>query len=107
MALKAAFIFLSPSGDSKTADAVVETPDVAVTVAAARDYAEAEEVARRLVEDGVQAIELCGGFGIQGATRIDEAVGENAAVGVVRFDVHPGLGFKSGDAVFAAPGTER
>ena len=29
-----------------------------------------------------------------------EAVGDKAAVGVVRFDNHPGLEFKSGDVLF-------
>jgi len=34
------------------------------------------------------------------AARIAEAVAGKAAVGVVRFDGHPGLGGKSGDELF-------
>jgi hypothetical protein len=54
-----------------------------------------------MVEQGIAAIELCGGFGVAGAARIARAVEGKAAVGVVRFDGHPGLGGKSGDAIFA------
>jgi hypothetical protein len=32
--------------------------------------------------------------------RVAEAVGDRAFVGVVRFDRHPGLGYKSGDELF-------
>jgi hypothetical protein len=31
---------------------------------------------------------------------VAEAVGDEVAVGVVRFDNHPGLEFKSGDAIY-------
>jgi hypothetical protein len=67
---------------------------------AARDYAQAEKVARDLVAEGIVAIELCGGFGHEGTARIVKAVQGKAAVGVVRFDCHPGLEGKSGDALF-------
>jgi len=53
-----------------------------------------------LVLEGVEAIELCGGFGNKGTARIAEAVAGKAAVGVVRFDGHPGLSGKSGDELF-------
>jgi hypothetical protein len=38
---------------------------------------------------------------MSGAARIARAVEGKAAVGVVRFDGHPGLDGKSGDAIFA------
>jgi len=101
MNLKAAFIFLADGANSATARQVVSTPSVDVTVVGAANYADAEEVAKGLVADGVAAIELCGGFGIAGTARITKAVDGKAAVGVVRFDGHPGLGGKSGDVVFA------
>jgi hypothetical protein len=71
-----------------------------VITVAANDYAQAVAVCRELVEEGVVAIELCGGFGHAGTAAVAEAVGDRAAVGVVRFDNHPGLEFKSGDALF-------
>jgi hypothetical protein len=100
MALKAAFIFLAPEVDPATHRGEVLTPAVELTVVAARDYAQAEKVAQDLVEKGVVAIELCGGFGHEGTARIVKAVQGKAVVGVVRFDCHPGLEGKSGDTLF-------
>ncbi|MBW1724028.1 MAG: hypothetical protein JRD87_03220 [Deltaproteobacteria bacterium] len=100
MTLKAAFIFLAPEADPQQHRATVVTPQVELTAVAARDYAEAEQVAQMLVSEGVEAIELCGGFGNKGTGRIAEAVAGKAAVGVVRFDGHPGLDGKSGDELF-------
>ena len=100
MALKAAFIFLAPDTDPQQHRATVVTPQVELTAVAAQDYADAERVAQMLVSDGVEAIELCGGFGNKGTARIADAVAGKAAVGAVRFDCHPGLGGKSGDELF-------
>jgi hypothetical protein len=101
MSLKAAFIFLAPEADAVKHHATVQTPQVDLTVVGVANYAEAESAAKSLVGKGVAAIELCGGFGVTGAARIARAVEGRAAVGVVRFDGHPGLGGKSGDAIFA------
>ena len=53
-----------------------------------------------MADAGCGAIELCGGFGIQGTALIDKAVAGKARVGAVRFDLHPGLDNKSGDEIF-------
>jgi hypothetical protein len=100
MALKAAFIFLAPEVDPQRDRQTVVTPEVELTAVAAGSYKEAEAVAVELVDEGVKAIELCGGFGNRGTARIAEAVAGKAAVGVVRFDIHPGLDGKSGDDLF-------
>jgi len=100
MALKAAFIFLAPEADPAAHRAQVVTPVVELTVVGVADYAGAEQVARALVDEGIGAIELCGGFGHEGTARIVRAVQGKAAVGVVRFDNHPGLEGKSGDLLF-------
>lgn len=100
MTLKAAFIFLAPEVDPKKDRQTVVTPQVELTAVAASNYAEAEAVAVELVKEGIEAIELCGGFGNRGTGRIADAVAGKAAVGVVRFDGHPGLGGKSGDELF-------
>lgn len=100
MALKAAFIFLAPGADAKRDRSVVITPEVELVVVGVSDYADAEDAAKNLVDEGTVAIELCGGFGHVGTARIVEAVAGRAAVGVVRFDVHPGLEGKSGDTIF-------
>lgn len=100
MALKAAFIFIAPEADAEKHRAVVDTPEVQLTVVGVKDYKSAADVAAKLVEQGICAIELCGGFGIEGAAMVKRAAGGKAAVGVVRFDNHPGLNFKSGDELF-------
>jgi hypothetical protein len=101
MSIEAAFIFIAPEADPAVHTAIVETPIVRLRVVGVKTYAEAVTAAVDLVESGVAAIELCAGFGNQGVAAIARAVGTRAQVGVVRFDPHPGLGFKSGDTVFA------
>lgn len=97
--LKAAFIFIAPNGDPKQHRSWVRTEQVELLTVAVGDYAQAESLAKELVEkDGIAAIELCGGFGVAGTARVAAAV--NVPVGVVRFDVHPGLGNVSGDSLF-------
>lgn len=98
--LKAVFIFVAEGADGKKDRSVVTTPAVELTTVGVVDYAEAVAVSRELVEDGVQAIELCGGFGHVGTAKIVEAVGDKAVVGVVRFDKHTGLGNQSGDSMY-------
>lgn len=100
MALKAAFVFVAPNVDPDLHRQTIATPQVELTAIAVNDYAQAVTVCRQLVDEGIVAIELCGGFGHAGTAAIAEAVGDRAAVGVVRFDNHPGLQFKSGDALF-------
>lgn len=101
MVLQAAFIFLAAGAKPDEHRSVVRTPQVDLVVVGVPDYAQAEMAAKSLVDDGVAAIELCGGFGIAGRARIAQAVGSKVAVGVVRFDGHPGLSGKSGDLIFA------
>ncbi|HKI81897.1 MAG TPA: DUF6506 family protein, partial [Pseudodesulfovibrio sp.] len=89
--LKAAFIFVAPNADPARDRNWTKTEAVELLAVAVKDYAQAEAVARELVEkDGVKAIELCGGFGSAGTARVADAV--DVPVGVVRFDIHPGLG---------------
>ena len=98
--LKAAFIFVAPESDSKQHRSVIATPAVELTTVGVKDYQAAVETAKELVAQGIVAIELCGGFGIEGVAAVKKAVAGKAAVGVVRFDNHPGLEGKSGDELF-------
>jgi hypothetical protein len=100
MTLKAAFIFVAPEADPEKHRAVLNTPIVELTCVGVKNYAEASKVAAGLVSEGIVAIELCGGFGIEGTALVKQAVAGKAVVGVVRFDTHPGLQFKSGDDIF-------
>jgi Family of unknown function (DUF6506) len=100
MALKAAFIFVAPEGNPAEHRAWVKTPQVEVLSVGAKDYEAAAVVAADLLKEGIQAIELCGGFGSAGVAKIVDAVEGKIPVGVVRFDIHPGLGNQSGDTIF-------
>ncbi|HWQ78567.1 MAG TPA: DUF6506 family protein [Anaerovoracaceae bacterium] len=55
---------------------------------AVQNYSEAVEVAKGLVESGIQAIELCGGFGNKGLVMISEAVEGEAAMAAVGLNLH-------------------
>ncbi len=102
MTLKAAFMFVAPGADHKIHRSVIRTAEVELTTIGVGNYAMAEEAAKILVAEGVQAIELCGGFGIEGTAAVKQAVQGKAVVGVVRFDSHPGLGNQSGDDIFSS-----
>lgn len=98
---KAAFMFVTPDSDPQEHIARLSTPEVLdLTVVGVRDYDQAARVAKELIEQGVTAFELCGGFGHAGVARVAEAVEGRAVVGVVRFDHHPGMGHRSGDELF-------
>ncbi|WP_175059802.1 DUF6506 family protein [Thermococcus sp. 2319x1] len=71
--------------------AVISTPVVELHVVGVKNYDEACRIAKELVSEGIAAIELCGGFGHRGVAKIVEAVEGKVPVGVVRFDIHPGL----------------
>ncbi|HWP51347.1 MAG TPA: DUF6506 family protein [Clostridia bacterium] len=98
--LQAAFLFLSPDADSAKNRTVVATSAVELTVVGVKDYTDAVNVAKALVSNGCKCIELCGGFGFIGTAKIVEAVDDEASVGAVRFDCHPGLNGESGDKLF-------
>lgn len=100
MSLRAAFMFIAPQGNPLQHVATVTTPEVEVITVAVSDYPGACATAIDLVDKGCVAIELCGGFGSEGVAQVARAVRGRAAVGVVRFDHHPGLGHRSGDEIF-------
>lgn len=98
--LEAAFIFIAPGADPEKHRGTVETPEVRLTSIGVSTYKEGAAAAREMADAGCVAIELCGGFGIRGTYLVEQAVGDRAKVGAVRFDLHPGLGCKSGDELF-------
>lgn len=100
MKLEAGFIFLAAGADYQKDYQTISTPEVNLTAIGAKDYNTAVKAAQFLVQKDVTAIELCGGFGIQGVAQIQAAVDPKIAIGVVRFDNHPGLNFQSGDQLF-------
>ncbi len=101
MATKAAFIYIAPENDPDKHHALIDSPVIQLTVVGVVDYDQAEEVALKLVSEGIVAIELCAGFGNEGTARIAKAVDGKAIVGVVRFDFHPAFNHQSGDKLFS------
>ena len=100
MTLKAAFLFVAPGADPGQHRSVIHTPNVELITVGVSIYSAALQVVAELTAQGVTAIELCGGFGIDGVAAVNKAAAGKAVVGVVRFDAHPGLEFKSGDEIF-------
>ena len=100
MALKGAFIFIAPNGNPEVHKSVIDTGEVILTTVSVKSYKEAVDTAKKLCDEGVTSIELCGGFGHAGTAMVSEAIKDKGVVGVVRFDLHPGLDNKSGDSIF-------
>lgn len=99
--LQVAFVYVVPDGDpTKHRAKISKSTFLDLTVVGVKDYGQGVQVAQELAKQGVQTIELCGGFGHVGAAKVAQAVGDGVMVGAVRFDCHPGMGFKSGDQFF-------
>ena len=98
--IQAAFVYVAPKCSPEKQNVVLPGEELTLNVVGCSSYDEAERIAIDLAGKGIDAIELCAGFGLEGVARIRKAVGPNLPVGVVRFDYHPALGFKSGDELF-------
>ena len=94
-------MFVAPEVDCKQHRTVIATPVVELSVVGVKNYEEAVAIARELVDGGVNAIELCAGFGNEGTALIAKAVEGRAIVGAVRFDLHPAFDHQSGDSIFS------
>ncbi|MBE0477896.1 hypothetical protein IBX65_02095 [Candidatus Aerophobetes bacterium] len=99
---KIVFMFVAQNADPEKHRVSLSTsPGRELVVIGVKDYKQAVEVSKKLVEqEGVGVIELCAGFGHVGTAEVAKAVGNKVRVGVVRFDSHPALEFKSGDDIF-------
>ena len=96
-----AFIYVAGGVDPQKARARIESDEINMNVVGCSTYEQAEQIAREMVAKGCTALELCAGFGNDGIARIQKAVGPEIAVGAVKFDFHPAMGFKSGDIYFS------
>ena len=85
--IKGAFLFVCSDADSKKHRATVETPTVSLIMVGTKDFDDAVNTAKSLVEDGIQLIELCAGFGPVGTSKIIEAVGDKIPVGSVSYGI--------------------
>lgn len=80
-----AFIFEAPETDPAVDRMVIERGGVRSTVVAVPEPSMAPRVAADLVADGVQFIELCGGFEPEWAGKVIEATGGRVPVGTVGY----------------------
>lgn len=82
-----AFIYTLGSEATAPREDVLGSDDCVLVSVGVPSVGEGPEVARRLVDEGVQLIELCGAFGPAGTAAIVEAVAGRVAVGGVYYGV--------------------
>ena len=78
-----AFIVFGPDYNPDDHSQTLQSDSLKTRVIGVNSLDIAEKVAKELVSDGVQLIELCGWFGPKGAARIIDAVGDRVPVGFV------------------------
>ena len=98
MKRKVCFMFIESAYAEKADRVVMNTSDGEMIMVGVGSYDMACREAKKLVEEGVLMIELCGGFGTIGYAKVAQSVLGKVQVGVVRFDNHPGYDNLSGDA---------
>lgn len=79
------FIVKAPGYQSDTHHAVIETPQFRTQVVCVSSVAEAQHVARQMIANGIELIELCGGFGQEGMAELVAALNTEIPVGYVTF----------------------
>jgi predicted polyphosphate/ATP-dependent NAD kinase len=64
---------------------IMRSPTFEMIAVGVRSPAEGPDIARGLIEEGVQLIELCGGFGPLWTSKIIDAIGAKVPVGSVSY----------------------
>lgn len=91
MGIKFLFMFVHHSVDSSKHKAVIELPQFTMYIQGVSNFDEGVQVAKQLVQkEGVDLIELCGGFGYAGAKHIAEGLGDEVPVGMIVHQVWNG-----------------
>jgi hypothetical protein len=89
MALKKmGFIVRGDGFDPTTHVSVMSTPMFTVITVGVGTPEQGVYAARRLLEEGVQLIELCGAFGPVATARVIAAIDDRVPVGTVAYDSH-------------------
>jgi hypothetical protein len=81
-----AFMIKAPRYEMATHHATLESPEFHTRVVGVTSLAVALTAVGRLVEDGVEIIELCGGFSPSEAAEIRGRVGPGVSVGLLVYD---------------------
>jgi hypothetical protein len=87
MSVTWAYIYEHPGADPLADRFILDRSDQRTLLVPVADAARAPAVAVDLVAEGVQLIELCGGFPLAAAARVAEAVRGRVPVGHVTFAV--------------------
>jgi len=93
--IKLAFMFMVPGLNSEKDISTIDSDNIQFISVGVSDIDDAVKIAKKLVDEGVKAIELCSAFGYNDVTRITDAVGANVVIGVVRFDLNNSEKFKN------------
>ncbi|MBI4911719.1 MAG: hypothetical protein HY823_03185 [Acidobacteria bacterium] len=80
-----AMIVIGPGYDPVLHRAFIPSPAFSTTVVCVSSLEQAVQVAQALVRQGIQLIELCGGFLPEQAAFLHESVDRQIPVGVVRY----------------------
>jgi riboflavin synthase len=80
-----AFIYISKGASPALHHSVHETEQHRLFVYGVPDIEEGCVVAKKLVDEGCRIIELCGGFGPEGARRVIAAIDGRVPVGYIDF----------------------
>lgn len=83
-----AFIYEQPGADPTTDRFVVDRDGQRTTLVPVPDASRAPEVALSLIHDGVELIELCGGFSLSSVAQVLDAVAGRVPVGHVTYAVN-------------------
>ena len=97
-----AYIFGQPGADPVADRLVLEREGQRTTLVPVPDESAAAGVAVGLVDEGIELIELCGGFTVQDAARVIDAVDGRVPVGHVTFGLESVTGAASYKARFEA-----
>ncbi len=79
------YIILGNDYDAKQHHAKISSPNFNSTVICTETVSQAIDIAQQMVNDGIEVIELCGGFGQSGAFQIVNAINCKVPVGFVSF----------------------
>jgi hypothetical protein len=85
MKKKWAFIYKSPGCDPEIHQSIIESPKHLTLIYGVKTIEEGCALAQKIVDDGCKLIELCGGFGAEGARKVIAAVEGRVPVGFIDY----------------------
>ncbi len=81
-----AFIILAPGYEAAAHHATLESPRFRTRIVGVSSLAGALAAVDRLMEDGIEIIELCGGFSPEEAAEIRKRAGQAISIGLVVYE---------------------